>query len=72
MTSDYLKEWIKQAHENEKVKQLLSMPDWEFCIVFCNGMSEPTAGCVHKGVQYSEWDINAAYRCKWPDADPLF
>lgn len=70
--SDYMEIWIKEQKENELVRQLLEMPDWEFCVVFCDGMSDPIAGCEHKGVYYSEYDIAAAYRCKWPEAEPIF
>lgn len=72
---DYMKERFDEIEKekfDKKVKSLIELPDWEFCIVFRDGLGDACAGTNHNGVYYSELEIAAAYRAKWPDADPLF
>lgn len=74
---DYMKERFDEIEKekfDKKVKSLIELPDWKFCILFTNGYgryhSQCGAYCDH--VFYSDEEIAAAYRAKWPDADPLF
>lgn len=62
----------EQKKFDSNVKALTEMPDWEFCLVFRDGMGDACSGANYSGVYYSEHEIATAYRAKWPDADPLF
>lgn len=62
----------EQKKFDSNVRALTEMPDWEFCLVFRDGIGDACAGANYNGVYYSEVEIAAAYRAKWPDADPLF
>lgn len=63
---------IKSVLSEQKIKTLVALPEWKFCIVFANGLyNEPHAGVIFEGVYYDEHEIYFAYMKRNPDAEPM-
>lgn len=67
-----LGEYIKQQECDNRIAQLVAMPEWEFVIVMGEGVfCDPCAGTTRNGIYYSEYELLIAYHQRNPDAEPL-
>lgn len=69
---EYIKQLVEQQECDNRIAQLVAMPEWEFVIVMGEGVfCDPCAGTTRNGIYYSEYELLTAYHQRNPDAEPL-
>ena len=69
---EYIKQLVERQECDNRIAQLVAMPEWEFVIVMGEGVfCDPCAGTTRNGIYYSEYELLAAYHQRNPDAEPL-
>lgn len=69
---EMIKQLVEQQECDNRIAQLVAMPEWEFVIVMGEGVfCDPCAGTIRNGIYYSEYELLAAYHQRNPDAEPL-
>lgn len=71
MLGEYIKELVEQQECDNRIAQLVAMPEWEFVIVMGEGFFDTCAGTTRNGIYYSEYELLIAYHQRNPDAEPL-
>jgi len=69
---EYIKQLVERQECDNRIAQLVAMPEWEFVIVMGEGVfCDPCAGTTRNGIYYSEYELLIAYHQRNPDAEPL-
>lgn len=69
---EYIRQLVEKQECDNRIAQLVAMPEWEFVIVMGEGVfCDPCAGTTRNGIYYSEYELLVAYHQRNPDAEPL-